>query len=118
MTDNSFVLPGLVKKRAELAGDIERTQVDLQRMIGELEHLDATIRLFDADYQIKAIKPKVFRSPADWAHRGQMTRICLDILRQAASPLIAGDIAHQLMLERALDTEDRGLCRLMVKRRR
>jgi hypothetical protein len=41
MADNSFVLPGLVKKRTELAGDIERPQADLQRMFGELEHLDA-----------------------------------------------------------------------------
>lgn len=55
-------------------------------MIAELEHLDATIRLFDADYQVEAIKPKTFRPPDDWAKRGQMTRRCLDILRMAAEP--------------------------------
>lgn len=116
MTDNSFVLPGLVKKRAELAGDIERAQISLQQMIRQLEHLDETIRLFDADYQVEAIKPKTFRPPADWAHRGQMTRICLNVLRQAAVPLTTADIAAQLMTERALDVEDKNLYRLMVKR--
>lgn len=117
MTDgNSFVLPGLVRKRAELAGDIERTQAELQRMIRDLESLDATIRLFDADYQVEAIKPKSFRPPEDWAKRGQMTRIILDVLRQAAEPLTTGDIAVQLMTERALDIGDQKLVRLMVKR--
>ena len=118
MTDdgNSFVLPGLVRKRAELAGDIENAQVALQNMIRDLENLDATIRLFDADYKVEAIKPNAFRPPEDWAHRGEMTRIILDILRQAAEPLTARDIADQLMRERALDLENINLRRQMVKR--
>ena len=118
MTDdgNSFVLPGLVRKRAELAGDIERTQADLQRMIRELENLDSTIRLFDADYQVELIKPKAFRPPDDWSKRGEMTRIILGILRQAAEPLTTRDIALQLMTERALDTGNVRFLRLMTKR--
>lgn len=116
MEHDTFVITGLVRKRAELAGAIENAQADLHRMIGELEHLDATIRLFDADYQIEAIKPKTFRPPEDWAKRGQMTRIVLDVLRQAAEPLTTRDIAFQLMQERALDTADLGLLRLMTKR--
>ena len=118
MTDdgNSFVLPGLVRKRAELAGDIERTQADLQRMIRDLENLDATILLFDADYQVETIRPKSFRPPDDWAKRGEMSRIALNILRQAAEPLTTRDIALQLMAERALDTGNLKLVRLMTKR--
>jgi len=110
------VLTALVKKRAELAGDIERTQDDIQRMIRDLENLDATILLFDADYQIESIRSKTFRPPADWSKRGQMTRIILSVLRQAAEPLTTRDIAFQLIQERALDTGDLGLLRLMTKR--
>jgi hypothetical protein len=113
---NTFVLTGLVRKRSELAGAIENVQADLHRMIGELEHLDATIRLFDADYQVEAIKPKTFRPPDNWSKRGEMTRIILDVLRQAAEPLTTRDIAYQLMRERALDTADLNLLRLMTKR--
>jgi len=112
----THVLSGLVAKRAELAGDIERTQADLQRMIRDLENLDATILLFDADYQIAAIKPKSFRPPSDWAKRGEMTRIILSVLRQASEPLTTRDIAFQLMVERALDTGDVRFLRLMTKR--
>jgi hypothetical protein len=113
---DTFVISGLVRKRADLAGEIERAQSDLQRMIRDLESLDATIRLFDGDYQVEAIKPKTFRPPDDWAKRGQMTRIILDVLRQATEPLTTRDIAFQLMQERALDTGDVKMLRLMTKR--
>lgn len=70
-------------------------------MIAELERLDATIRLFDPDYRVEAIRPKAFRPPDDWSKRGEMTRVILDILRQAAEPLTSRDIALQLVAERA-----------------
>ena len=113
---DTFVLTGLVRKRADLAGEIDRAQTDLQRMIRDLESLDATILLFDADYQIEAIKPKSFRPPSDWAKRGEMSRIILNTLRQASEPLTTRDVAIQLMSERALDTGNIKLVRLMTKR--
>jgi hypothetical protein len=112
----SHVIAALVKRRAELSGDIENTQAKLQQMILDLEHLDRTLLMFDPDYRIETIKPKAFRPPDDWSKRGQMTRLILGILRQAAEPLTARDIAVQLMLERALDTNSDKLVRLMAKR--
>jgi hypothetical protein len=38
---NEFVLNGLVKRRAELAGDIENTHEALRKMVLDLESLDA-----------------------------------------------------------------------------
>ncbi len=115
MTD-TFVLTGLVRKRAELAGDIRRTQADLQRMIRDLENLDATIRLFDADYQVEAIKPKAFRPPDDWANRGEMTRIMSE--HAPAGRRTAHNARHRRPAddERALDTGNIKLVRLMTKR--
>jgi len=110
------VISALVRKRAELAGDIENAQADIKRMIRELEGLDQTILLFDGDYRIEAIRPKAFRPPEDWSKRGEMTRILLGILRQAGEPLTSRDIALQLVAERALDTGDQKLLRLMTKR--
>jgi hypothetical protein len=39
---NEFVLNGLVKHRAQLAGDIENTYEALRKMILDIESLDAT----------------------------------------------------------------------------
>jgi hypothetical protein len=112
----THVITALVKKRAELAGDIENTQAALQKMILALEALDNTLLMFDAQYKIETIKPKAFRPPADWSKRGQMSRIILNILRQASEPMSARDIGLQLMLERGLGQEDQKLVRLMAKR--
>jgi hypothetical protein len=81
---NDFVLNGLVKRRAQLAGDIENTHETLRKMILDLESLDATIVQFDPDFQVESIKPKAFRPPKDWSNRGQMSRIILSVLRQVA----------------------------------
>ena len=113
---NAFVVSGLVKRRAELAGEIERTHETLRKMVLDLENLDATIVQFEPDFRVETIRPKPFRPPKDWSNRGQMTRIVLSILRQAAEPLTSRDIALALLVERALDKNDQRLLRLMTKR--
>ena len=113
---DQYVVAGLVRRRAALTGEIEAIHKRLRQMLAELEHLDATLLMFAPDFQIEAIKPRAFRPPKDWSRRGEMTRIILSILRQAAEPLTTRDIALQLLVERALDKSDQKLLRLMTKR--
>ena len=112
----NYVLQGLVKRRAELTGDIERTHDALRKMVSDLEALDATIMQFDPDFKIETIKPKAFRPPKDWAKRGEMTRFVLSLLRQASEPMTSRDIALEMLVSRALDKSDQRLLRLMTKR--
>jgi len=111
-----LTLSGLVRKRAELAGDIERTHEKLSKMIADLETVDKTISLFDVSYEARTIKPKAFRPPEDWANRGMMARGVINILRQATEPLTTRDIAIALMKQRALNTDDVKLVRTMTHR--
>jgi hypothetical protein len=111
-----YVLTGLVKRRAELAGEIEATHARLRKMIEDLEKLDAVILQFDPQHDVEGIKPKAFRPPEDWAHRGEMTRKVLSILRQAVEPMTTRDIALEMLVTRALNSEDQKLLALMVKR--
>lgn len=60
---NEFVLNGLVKRRAQLAGDIENTHEALRKMVLDLESLDATIVQFDPSYRVETIQPRAFRPP-------------------------------------------------------
>ena len=46
---NAFVVSGLVKAVAELAGEIERTHEALRKMVLDLENLDHTILQFEPD---------------------------------------------------------------------
>jgi hypothetical protein len=114
MTD--YVLTGLVKRRAEMAGEIEATHEKLKGLLTALESLDATIVQFDASYKVEAIRPKAFRPPPDWSSHGQMARMTLSILRQATEPMTARDIALEMLVSRALDKDDRKLISLMSKR--
>jgi hypothetical protein len=104
MTD--YVLTGLVKRRAELAGEIEATHERLRKMIEDLEKLDSVILQFDPAHDVEGIKPKAFRPPEDWARRGEMTRTVLSILRQAAEPMTTRDIALEMLVSRALNKDD------------
>jgi hypothetical protein len=54
----THVLSALLDKRAELAGKIEFVQTELRQLIIDLDNLDATIRLFDPEIDLEAIKPK------------------------------------------------------------
>src|SRR6185437_12505994 len=105
MTD--YMFEGLLKRRAQLTGDIELTHEKLRKMVLDLEALDAVIlQVAPSDFKVETIKPKAFRPPADWARRGEMSRIVLSILRQAAEPMSTRDIAVQMLIERALDKSD------------
>ena len=55
---NAFVASGLIKRRVELAGDIEKANEALRCMVQYLENLDATILQFEPDFRVEAIKPK------------------------------------------------------------
>ena len=65
---NAFVVSGLVKRRSELAGEIERSHEALRKMLLDLESLDATILQFEPDFKVETIKPKAFRPPKDWSN--------------------------------------------------
>lgn len=67
------IIAGLVKRRAELAGEAEALKARIAGIATDIGHLDATIRLFDPDHDIAAIRPKRPRGP-DVAGRGEMLR--------------------------------------------
>lgn len=109
------VLHALTRKRAEIAGRIEHNQFELRRLISELDHVDATIRIFDPSVDIGGIRAKPV-PPRHAAFKGEVTRLVFKMLRSASGPVTSRDIAKALMLERGLDPEDRQLSVVMVKR--
>ncbi len=114
MTD--YVLTGLVKRRAAIAGEIEATHDTMKKLLADLASLDATIIQFKPGYVVEAIRPKAFRPPRDWAHHGEMSRLVLNILRMSAEPMTTRDVAVEMLISRALDKADIKLLRLMTKR--
>lgn len=110
------MITGLVKRRAEIAGELRAAHEMISKLVRDLSALDAALAVVAPDMEVEAIRPKMFRPPDDWANRGQMSRLVLTILRQARDPLTTREIAAQMILERGLDAGDRKLLPLMVRR--
>ena len=103
MTD--YALEALKRKRAEITGAIARCHADIHRLSEELEHLDATLRLFAPDFVAESVLPKVFAPPKSWSKRGEMSRAVLSILRVAKGPLSTREIASMVVQQRGLECE-------------
>jgi len=113
MTD--YMVTGLVKKRAALAGEMLRTQAALSQMARDLETLDAALKLVAPDLDIPAIAPKMVKPPEDWSKRGEMSRQIFGIMRAVNKPLTAREIAAQMIVQRGLAATPKML-NLMTKR--
>ena len=112
---DEHVIAGLTRKRAEIAGKVEHTQMVLRQLIIDLDNVDAALRLFVPDIELEDIRPSPF-PPRNAAFRGEVSRIVFESLRQTPGPLTSHDIAQHVMAERGLNTSDKRLVRLVGKR--
>lgn len=113
MTD--YMVTGLVKRRAELAGEMKATQARLGGMARDLETLDNAIKLVAPELDIPAIAPKMVKPPEDWSKRGEMSRQVFAIMRASQRPLTSREIASQMIVNRGLASTPK-LLNLMTRR--
>lgn len=113
MSDHA--IPTLLRKRTEIARDIDQRQVELVNMLSDLNALDCAIRLFDPDIDLPEVVMKPL-PPRNGAARGQMTMLALTILREATEPMRTEDINDLLMTRRGLSVADKPLRRMMLAR--
>ena len=109
------VVTALIRKRGEIAGQIEHTQTQLRQLVIDLDNLDATLRLFKPDIDLEEIRPKPL-PPRHHAFKGEVSRIVFAVLRQSNRPLTAQEIARHVMAGRGLNTADKRLVRVIGKR--
>jgi len=110
--ERTNTVAGLLGKRAELAGEIAHAQKQLRGMVCDLDHLDATIRLFDPGADISRVK----RYPTKHrAHKGEMQRFVLRALRESSEPITSLEITRAMIADRGLNADD-GTVILMRKR--
>ncbi|MCW5696981.1 MAG: hypothetical protein KIS96_09655 [Bauldia sp.] len=110
----SHVLTGLMAKRAELSGQVETLQREMRALVLAIDHIDATIRVFDPDADLDDIKPKL--PPRHSAFRGEVTRLVLTALRKSNKPLSVSDLTLHVAAGRGLNNEDKPFLRVLSKR--
>jgi hypothetical protein len=108
----THVMAALVRKRAELAAELVERERGLAQLRADIAHLDGAIRLLQPAYKPASIRPK--RRPTRhprWFATGELGRLCLDALRDAAEPLPAVEIARVVMRRRGMDAEENAALR-------
>ncbi len=90
---NTFAIPALKEKRAQIAGRVISLRKQIARHHKELASLDATIALFDPSYRVGSIKPRNARKRAKLFKLGELGRLIMDALRRAeGTPLTTKEI--------------------------
>ena len=112
MTD--YVVAGLTKRRAELAGEAERLRTSLADVERDLFHLDAVILQLDPGFTVSGIKPKRSRATVCTA-RGEASRFVLGALRGSAEPMTTAAIRAQWMARMKMDAQSRDMVRLATR---
>lgn len=88
----SHVISALIKKRSELAGEIEHYEKIIKECRENLTSIDKTIHIFDENYDLRTIKSKrVVRN--SYFASGEATKMVLDVLRTSDKPLRTDEIS-------------------------
>jgi len=101
----SHVVSGLVAKRSELAGLIDHHQQEAKRLVCDLIHIDAAIKLFSPELNLGTIKPKQYRRYSRLFKQGECHRLSLDALRNAGIPISTVMVAERIMKLKGIPAE-------------
>lgn len=103
---------GLMEKRRDLAALLKRVRAEEKKIVCDLDHIDAAIRLFDPT----ADTDRIVRHPTKHrAKKGEVVRLVVRMLKEADQPLTSLDIVHAQVKARGLKADD---ATLVIMRKR
>lgn len=102
----SHVISALVTKRAELAGLRDHYQKEVKRLSDEIQAIEASIKIFEPDYNLRAIKPKAYRPTNQYFKPREANMLVLDVLREAGEPLDTGEVTRRIAAKKGYDLEE------------
>jgi len=85
----THVVSGLAAKRSELTGLILDYQKKIDQMRVAVGHLDASIKLFAPDYDLRTVRAKVPRQRNSYFKPGECQRLVLEIFRDAGGAALS-----------------------------
>ncbi len=100
----SHVVSGLIAKRSEMAGLIEHHQKAIARLAADLTHVDATIKLFSPEVDLRTVRAKTHRVRNQYFKPGECQRLILEIYQDAAGQeLSSRQVAEQMVLRKGFE---------------
>ena len=100
----SHIVSGLTKKRAELLGQIEAHQKEIQRISEMLLHVYHTIKLFSPEFDLRSVKSKRTNQRNPYFGRGELQSLVLTCLREAKEPMNYKDLMMKVLDIKGIDS--------------
>ena len=107
-------ISGLQAKRAELAKLHKHLLAEAKKVLCDIDHIDACIRLFDPDADLERIRLNRYATKHR-APKGYMKRFVLAQLREATEPITSRQITDAWIKDRGLQP-DEPTCVILRKR--
>jgi hypothetical protein len=96
----------LERLHAELGGKILENKQEHANLAEQMLHVEAVIKMLDPGYSLRAISVKR-RKPNPWFKRGTVYRRAVDVLRTAAEPMTAREIAERVLVTANIERPDK-----------
>lgn len=92
----------LVRLHADIGGRIQQNKAESERLVADMRHVEAVIKLFDPDYSVRAISARRRIQGNPWFKRGTLFRAAVDVLRTASGPLTVRELTDAVMAARGI----------------
>lgn len=102
---DTHVVTGLVAKRSEIGGLIAHHQREIEQLRAHLLHLDACIKLFDPEYDLRTIADRGVRQRNKYFEHGEGHRLTLEALRELGGQGNAAQIVQVVMTRKGFNPE-------------
>ena len=99
----SHVVSGLVAKRSELSGLIAHYKDEIRRIAADLAHVDAAIKIFDPEYDLRTVPNRLLRKRNQLFKVGESARRVLDALRESGTPMTCRAMAESIAGKKGWD---------------
>jgi hypothetical protein len=92
----------LVRLHADLGGQIQANKAEAIRLAEAMKHVEAVIKLFDPDYNVRVISVRRRQRTNPWFKRGTLFREALALLRTATEPLTIAQITDGVLTAKGI----------------
>jgi len=101
------VISALVKKRGEILGEIQHFESLIRDYKTNLSSIDATIHIFDSNYDLRTIKSKRVQRNR-YFETGEAKVLILDLLRKSNEPIRTDELANSIASSKGLSFDSVG----------
>lgn len=100
------VLTALNAKYARISGELGKLNNRADKLRIDMAHIEATIRLFRADWSGDGVAPIQPMKPSRWHGRGTGLQTALTVMREAGQPMTARQIAEKALAKHGIGLPD------------